>query len=333
MQESEIYYSEAEVQELADELEQSLKDRENLQSENAQLREQRQKDAKRISELSSAVSKLKNKVQQQADQIVKLSRSDLELKEADEKLKNAEELLNEQKAEAEAMRVRASKAEQSEGRARRLLAEAQTKDDHAEEVIQARVERYKKQLDDEHAKSVRKATEEAKTVNSITTYALALYGVILTVIWAVLRLDVLRTTPDWFVNRGKDLVIISSAIKTAFLWIHDLTGQTWPEIVRYLIPFLIFAVALFGLVMAVRALVSRFKAWNDDIWDNYRQKDEKRLKKSLHAVICAVSLLLSVTLAGFFPHALNWLSWFFILSIAGNMIYHATGKKHQRSYW
>ena len=73
---SENYYSEAELSEIMQELQQSISDRENLQTQNSELR--------------SEIEELKSVNSEQHEQIVKLQQSDLELKEAKKLREEAE---------------------------------------------------------------------------------------------------------------------------------------------------------------------------------------------------------------------------------------------------
>lgn len=288
---------------------------EDLQQENEDLRQ--------------ANTEKEQTLQYLTERIETLSESDKQLQSARQHLKKSEENLQEARAEAEAMTARAYKAEQSEARAKQLLAEAREKDAKAESHISSRVSSARAQIERENAQKLQEATVKARVLNSSLAPALALYSVILTLIWAIGKKEVIETLPQWFVNRWENIKTIAAAIKTAFLAVHDWTPETWAAFPRYIPSILICTGIVIGLFFLVRAAVRRFTAWNKDIWDNYRDKTEKRLKWAYTVAICLISFLLSVILAQHTP--LLWFSWYLIISIPLNLIYHATGKNH--SYW
>ena len=315
MTESENYYSEAEVQELIKELEQSIEDRENLQSENSELFSE-------VSTLKSELQKRSQKIVSLNEEIEKLSNSDLELKQAEKLLSDSEQNRRESERKlqkAEDM-VRASSCR---------LQEAEEKNEKAEEHIRARVEKKAEQIKRENAQKLREETERAKAIYSYPTYALGAFSLV-TVFYAIDMWHVLKTVPQWFVNRWENIKTIAGAVRTAYLWMHDFVPASWTEIARHAIPIIIFGlIAYFGFYKGLhKGLICRFKAWNKKKWEDYARHDETRQKYAFTAFWCAFSLLLSVCICDVWKKCpLNVLSIYLILSIACYVLYHTRERK------
>lgn len=228
--------------------------------------------------------------------------------------------------EASILTDRAYKAEATEQRARKVLQEANEKDTNVEEHITSRVSKAKAEIERESAQKLSQATKRVMMHISIMP-ALALYGVILTALWAFERKEVIGTLPQWFLNRWENIKTIATAIKSAFFAVRDLTPDTWVTVARYLPSVLLSAGIVIGLIFALKAVGTAFWGWYTDIWARYHDKAEKRLKGAYMAVICLVSFLLSVLLAQHTP--VLWFSWFLLFSVSGNLVYHATGSNHR----
>lgn len=220
------------------------------------------------------------------------------------------------------MKDRASKAEAAERRANAALEEARAKDREAEAHIQSRVANRAAQLERQSEQKLENERLAVRVTNSIGVIALSVYSVILTLIWAIDHWDTTKTLPQWFVNRGKNIATIAGAIKAAFLWVHDKLPATWPEFFRYLIPILILAGAVVGLVFLVRAIVRAVKKFHRDIWSGYYRVEKNRYRKAVVVAICAGAVPLSVLLVELWKkQPLNWFSWWLIFSIIGSVIY------------
>lgn len=312
MTESENFYSEAEMQELLADYEASIADRERLQDENEILQEK--------------ITKLEQTAQYLTEQIENLSESDLQLKRVQQEKENLQRKQNELQREAEILTDRAYKAEAAEQRARKALQEAREKDTNAEKHITRRVSKAKAEIERESAQKLSEATKRVRVLNSSIVPALALYGVIMTLIWAAERKEVIGTLPQWFFNRWNDIQTVAAAIKSAFLAVRDWTPATWDPVARYLPSVLLSAGIIVGLFFALRAAGKRFVTWYKGVWDNYRDKAEKRLKWAYTVVICLVSFLLAVLLAQHTP--VLWFSWFLLFAVAGTLLYHAACSNH-----
>ena len=149
---------------------------------------------------------------------------------------------------------------------------------------------------------------------------------ILTIIWGCEQIDVIKTFPEWFIRRWKNIKAAAELARTGFFKIHDLLPERWYNGVRYAIPVIIYLCMAVGLFLALRAAISRFKPWYCSIWSKYQDKAEKRLKTAYTASLCIISFLVAVLLAGKTP--LHWFSWFLICSIISHLIHHAAGRQH-----
>lgn len=318
MTESENYYSEAEVQELIKELEQSIEDREELQREN--------------SELSSEVSTLKNELQKKSQKIVSLneqietmSESDLELKQSEEQLQNAKKLLEESESERNYANRKWREAETMVRASDKRLQEAEQKNAEAEKHIQSRVDEAKAQLERESAQKLAEAIREQKAIYSYPTYVLGAFSLVVTLVYAIDMWDIIKTIPAWFVNRWHNIQSIFQAIETTYLWIHDIVPKSWTEIARHGIPIAVlgFVAWFFIYSFLIKGVIGAFRGWNRERWEDYARHDETGQRKAFTAFWCAVALLLSICISDVWKECpLNFLSIFLILFFIFYVLYH-----------
>ena len=258
---------------------------------------------------------LQQTVQSLSERIEKLSKSDLELK-ASAKLKAQSE-----RAQREAERKR-QEALTLAGEARNLMDRAKEKEEAFEEHLDA----AREDVAAEARRSLQKAVSKAKVSNSLSTYVLAVYGAVLTLVWAVGEWDIIRTVPEWFVHRRNDMLAIGGALLQAGKWLYERTPETWIGLARAALPILVFAGVAVGLFFAVRAVFWHFKAFHEELWRKYSYRDEKRLKKAFTASLCAMSFLVAVLIVKVWrAQPFNVLSWWLLLSGGGCAAYHIYG--------
>ena len=149
MTESENYYSEAEVQELMQELEQSIADRE-------QMQQRIDRKDEKIQQLSSDILTLKKELQIKSDRLVKQSEADNVLKQNEElQRKNAALQKSEQNARDEAA-AEVSAAKKMQREAQQTIEDYESRQKRLEATIEARAERKVSNIRSESADALKR---------------------------------------------------------------------------------------------------------------------------------------------------------------------------------
>ena len=313
MTESENYSNEEKLLSLVEE----------LQTESEAQLTQIQKLSSEKQELALIVQQQKKKIAEQAERIEMLNESDNELKRSEQKLKESEQRLKEsQKREKE--------AEVLKWNARKKLEEANEIIAKQENIIEAKVESEKERITSVNAQKLKEEATKAKALNSTTTYVLSVYSAVLTLVWLKDHWGVIKTLPEWFTNRIENIKTLWGGILFIYQWGHNLLPNTWAEWVRVALPVVIMAtlVGTFGYFILYKALVCRFKALLDNIRSKYRYRGETLLKGSMSVAICVISLFVSVFIVELWAsQKMNFVSWWLILSVGINGIYHYRGYK------
>lgn len=148
---------------------------------------------------------------------------------------------------------------------------------------------------------------------------LAIYCVVITILWLVDHSEPLKTIPDWFTSRGENLNIIWEWVKSFYLWGYNLLEPRINDLVAKGISFIITT----AIVCLVAYIVFKAISW---IWFeisiSYNNYDTKLLRYSSSASIMAISIPLAIVLVEVIPLALNIVSWWLILSILLNLTYY-----------
>ena len=313
-------YSDLELQE------QLMSQLEEMQNEINQYKQTIQKLLSEKHELVSTVAEQEKRIAEQTDIIETQNESDIQLLVADTNLKIAEEKLKQVEKEKENIAARISEAAASEERAKTAWEKVERKEAAVERHIQIRVMQAEAGIERRCEQKLQADTKKMHILTSSILPAMALYSLFLTIIWGSEQIDVIKTFPEWFVCRWKNIKDAAELARTGFFKIHDFLPERWYSGVRYAIPVIIYLCIAVGLFLAPRAAIRRFKAWYCSIWSKYQDKAEKRLKMAYTASLGAISFLTAVLLDGKTP--LHWFSWFLICSIVSHLIHHAAGRQH-----
>ncbi|OJG17122.1 hypothetical protein RU97_GL000676 [Enterococcus canis] len=114
------------------------------------------------------------------------------------------------------LEAQVSKVEQEKNEVKLELAKAKEKKQEAEAYIAERVASAKKEIQIQSNQSLKKAEQEIRTRNSLTSYAIGGYAFILTLVWAVNQWTVIKTFPQWFLNRWENIKTVWQVIQAFF---------------------------------------------------------------------------------------------------------------------
>ena len=230
------------------------------------------------------------------------------------------------------MRVQASNIEDelrsarwAENEARKALKEAEEKRDNAEAHIKQRTEKNAESIKEKYRSKLKEDLEKEKVRLNAPTYALGLYSLVVSLFLAVDYWYILATVPQWFVNRWEDIKTIAGAIKTAYLWLHDLIPANWTEFAQHSITIAVFAAVIyFGIYKGLfKGVICPLKDAHREKWDSYKRRGELGRKYAFTAFWCAVSILLSLTIIDNWKSCpLNVLSLYLIFSTLFYILYH-----------
>lgn len=207
-------------------------------------------------------------------------------------------------------------AEKEKTKAQELNKELQLK-------INLGIQREAERIEKEKTQAVKKETTSHFAKVGSLTVALAFYCVVMTAIWLVDRWEILKTVPQWFINRWENIQFLWSGIVSVHSWAYKLLQPHMNDFIAKAIPFI--------LMLAIVAIIGYFGAWKgfcflkekwSDLWRNYEFQNQTLLKVSTTIAIVTVSIPLAVLVASK-SSLMNVLSWWLIFSVGLNVVYHA----------
>lgn len=221
--------------------------------------------------------------------------------------------------EAEALRDKASR-ELEQAVNKNYYAEK--KSNELQKIIDEGIKKEAERIEREKDQAVKRENLGHFAKVGSLTVALSLYCFIMTAIWLVDRWEIVKTVPQWFVNRWGNLQTMWGGIVSVHSWAYKLLQPHMSDFIAKAIPFIV--------LLAVVALIGYFGVWNgfwflqekwSDLWLHYEYQDKKLLKASVTVAIITVSIPLAVFVVGI--GSLNVFSWWLIFSIILNVAYHA----------
>lgn len=221
--------------------------------------------------------------------------------------------------EAEVLKDRAETAMQQ---ARSESYEANAKSKQFQQKIDEGVKREAERIEREKEQAVKRENIDHFAKVGSLTVALSFYCVIMTAIWLVDRWEIVKTVPQWFVNRWGNLQTLWGGIVSVHSWAYKLLQPHMSDFIAKAIPFVV--------LLAIVALIGYFGVWKgfwflqekwSNLWSHYEYQDKKLLKVSITVAIITVSIPLAVFVVGI--GSLNVFSWWLIFSIVLNVAYHA----------
>lgn len=309
---------------------------EDLQTENEDYRHQiirlenqiqthlldRQKLKSQIQSMQSTIAEQGQEIQKLNEHIARLAESDLVLVE-NTKLK--EEI---QQVRKESKNVQ------------RIFEEAEKKTENANATLEKakKLEAdFSKHLSDE-AKQIREQAksdmqiqlqEELQTQTAtlgIWTWAIAFISIIQTCYILYVNKDITATIPDWFLNRGRDVMNVANWICKMYGWCYDYMAKYVHAYIAVAIIILVSVGIVTGILVLVRFAFDKISERWDDRWQYYKNTGVAELRKAVSVALCVISITLSVLAVSWIPADINVIGWWIILSVGLNFLYHVSCK-------
>lgn len=194
--------------------------------------------------------------------------------------------------------------------------------------IEEGIQREAKLLEIEKSRTIKSNNiQHYSTVGSFTV-AISLYCLIITILWLKDHFEPLKAVPEWFTSRKENIKAIWNCIVGIHEWGSKLLEPHMNGLLAKAIPFIIMiaiavTVAYFVIYKGFMCLLDN---WNS-LWSYYEYKSQKLLKASVTVAIITVSIPLSILVVELIP-SLNIISWWLILSVGLNLIYHIVTYNH-----
>lgn len=313
-----------------------LKLSEDLQSENEQYRllltqkeNQIQTHLFDVQKLKSQIHSMQSTIAEQGQEIQKLNAHIARLAESDLVLVENEKL------------VEANRRLQAENeKAQNTFKEAVTKTEDANATLEkAKVLEvdFKKHLSDE-AKYIRKQEKadmqkqlqkklriQTATLG-IWTWIIALISIIQTGYILYVNQDIVATIPDWFLNRGRDVMNVANLFCRVYQRCYEYLAKYVHSYVAVGLIALVSVGILAGVFVLVRMAFDRITEKWDDRWQYYKNTGVAELRKAVSVALSVISVTLSILAVAAIPVDINMVSWWIILSAGLNLLYHGNCK-------
>lgn len=138
--------------------------------------------------------------------------------------------------------------------------------------------------------------------------------------------DVVATIPDWFLNRGRNVMNISNLLCRVYQWCYEYLAQYVHSYVAVGIIALVSVGIAAGVFVLAKIAFDRITEKCDDRWQYYKNTGVAELRKAVSVALCVISVTLSMLSVSLIPVDINVLSWWLILSAGLNFLYHGSCK-------
>ena len=214
-------------------------------------------------------------------------------------------------------------AEESSDRARRESSNAAALQENAKKYIENGIAVEKRRLDQQTEEILK--SKKTLLYGQISFYMIGLsfYCFVITMLWITNYTEVLITIPDWFINRFENLASIGNGLISIHSWAYNLLIPHMSKLIAKAIPFIIIvvimgAIAYFGILQGLCWVMVK---WHD-LWNHYYYAHQKTLKTCVTISIIIASIPLAIFLTDLFQYSITVISWWLILSILLNVLYH-----------
>lgn len=138
--------------------------------------------------------------------------------------------------------------------------------------------------------------------------------------------EVIKTIPQWFINRWENGCDIAEMIAGLYQWCHGyLTDYMHPYVVIGVMALASVGVIAISFVLLRNMFDWLSKKWHDR-WQYYEVYSEIRLRKAVSVALCIVSVTLALVAGKYIPLDINVVSWWIDFSIGLNLLYHGCCK-------
>ena len=281
-----------------------------------------QKLKSQIRSMQSTIAEQGQEIQNLNGHIARLAESDLILAENEKLKKENQRVL----AEKEKTQRIFAEAEKKLENANVVLTKAKALEADFNKHISVEANYIRKQLKaDMQMQLLEKLRTQTATLG-IWTWVIAFISVVQSGYILLVNKDVVTTIPDWFLNRGRNVMNVAKLLCRVYQWCYECLTKY----VHSYVAVGIIALVSVGIVAGVFALVKMafdriIEKW-DDRWQYYKNTGVAELRKAVSVALCVISVTLSMLSASLIPVDINVLSWWLILSAGLNLLYHGSCK-------
>lgn len=313
-----------------------LKLSEDLQAENEQYRlllaqkeNQIQTHLSDVQKLKSQIHSMQSTIAEQGQEIQKLNahiarlaESDLVLVENEKLAETNRKLQAENKKAQNTFKEAVTKTED----AKKILAQAKTLNDTFEKCVREKVSHVKRNMEADMKGKLQTAIQKQTVALSIWTWVFCFICMIQTGYILFMNSDVVKTIPQWFINRWQNCCDIAERIAKVYQWCYGyLTDHINPYVV---IGVMVLASA--GIIAVSFVLLRNVSDWLSekwyDRWQYYEVYGEIRLRKVVSVAICIVSVTFALIAEEYISLDINVVSWWLVFSVGMNLLYHGCYK-------
>ena len=313
-----------------------LKLSEDLQAENEQYRlvltqkeNQIQTHLSDVQKLKSQIHSMQSTIAEQGQEIQKLNAHIARLAESDlvlvenEKLAEANRRLQSENEQAQNTFIEAvTKTED----AKKILAQAKALNASFDKRVREKISRVKRNMEADMKGRLQNALQKQTIALSIWTWAFCFICMIQTGYILFMNSDVVKTIPQWFINRWENGCDIAERIAGLYQWCYG-------YLTDYMHPYVVLGVMVLASVgiIAVEFILLRnvfdwlSEKWHDH-WQYYEVYGEIRLRKAVSVALCIVSVTFALIAGKYIPLDINVVSWWIGFSVGLNFLYHGCYK-------
>lgn len=313
-----------------------LKLSEDLQAENEQYRlvltqkeNQIQTHLSDVQKLKSQIHSMQSTIAEQGQEIQKLNAHIARLAESDlvlvenEKLAEANRRLQSENEQAQNTFIEAvTKTED----AKKILAQAKALNASFDKRVWEKISRVKRNMEADMKGRLQNALQKQTIALSIWTWAFCFICMIQTGYILFMNSDVVKTIPQWFINRWENGCDIAERIAGLYQWCYG-------YLTDYMHPYVVLGVMVLASVgiIAVEFILLRnvfdwlSEKWHDH-WQYYEVYGEIRLRKAVSVALCIVSVTFALIAGKYIPLDINVVSWWIGFSVGLNFLYHGCYK-------
>lgn len=158
----------------------------------------------------------------------------------------------------------------------------------------------------------------------VWTWVIAFISIVQTGYIFFVNKDVDATIPEWFLNRGRNVMNVSNVLCRVYQWCYEYLDQYVHSYVAVGIIALVSVGIAAGVFVLVKIAFDRITEKSDDRWQYYKNTGVAELRKAVSVALCVISVTLSMVSVSLIPVDINVLSWWLILSAGLNLLYHGS---------
>ena len=139
----------------------------------------------------------------------------------------------------------------------------------------------------------------------VWTWVIAFISIVQTGYIFFVNKDVVATIPDWFLNRGRNVMNVSNLLCRVYQWCYEYLAQYVHSYVAVGIIALVSVGIAAGVFLLVKIAFDRITEKCDDRWQYYKNTGVAELRKAVSVALCVISVTLSMLSVSLIPVDIN----------------------------